>query len=311
MSIAGSFDSIARDLRHSLRGLQRRPSFTLAVVLTLALGIGATTAIFSVVNAVVIKPLPYPDSEAVVTVLPSSLNAGVRNDFSFTPQMLEILTANGQAFEELGMYRFGQSAITGLGNPEQANTVLVTAGTLRALNVQPALGRWFSREDDQPGAAETTILSDGYWRRRFAGDPSVIGRTIAVDGRPREVIGVMPPRFTLRELPMDLMLPEQFDMAQPPANFCCAGVARLKPGITVADANADFDRLLPIYLERYMRPNFAGADALELRAAVRPLKDDVVGNVSQRLWVLLGSISILLLIAGANVANLLLGWRAR
>ncbi|HVQ17167.1 MAG TPA: ABC transporter permease, partial [Vicinamibacterales bacterium] len=184
--------------------------------------------------------------------------------------------------------------------------LLVTAGALRALNVQPALGRWFSRDDDQPGAAETAILSDGYWQRRFGGDPSVIGRTIAVDGTPREVIGVMPARFTLRELPMDLILPERFDMAQPPTNFCCVGLARLKPGITVAEANAHVDRMLPIYLDRYMRPYFAGTDALQLKAAVRPLKEDVVGNMGQRLWVLLGSISTLLLIACANVANLLL-----
>ena len=306
MKLNGLLDSVGRDLRQTLRGLKRRPTFTLAVVSTLALGVGATTAVFTVVNGVVIKPLPYPDSEAIVTVIPSALAGNVRNDFSFTPQMLEVFAANGQSFEELGMYRSGQSAITGLGNPEQANTLLVTAGTLWALNVQPALGRWFSRDDDQPGAAETAILSDGYWQRRFGGDPSVIGRTITVDGRPREVIGVMPARFNLRGLPMDLILPERFNMAQPPANFCCTGLARLKPGITVAAANADVDRMLPIYLERYMRPNFAGADALQLRAAVRPLKDDVVGNLGQRLWVLLGSISILLLIACANVANLLL-----
>src|SRR5687768_6931598 len=142
MSVSSFLDSVGRDLHQTLRGLPRRPTFTLAVVLTLALGTGATTAIFSVVNGVVIKPLPYPDSEAIVTVMPSSLNAGVRNDFSFTPQMLEVFAANGQVFEELGMYRSGQSAITGLGNPEQANTLLVTAGTLRVLNVQPALGRW-------------------------------------------------------------------------------------------------------------------------------------------------------------------------
>jgi putative ABC transport system permease protein len=306
MKFNGLLDSVGRDLRHTLRGLRRRPTFTLAVVLTLALGVGATTAVFTVANGVVIKPLPYPDSEAIVTVIPSALIGNVRNDFSFDPQMLEIFAANGHAFDQLGMYRSGQSAVTGLGNPEQANTLLVTAGTLWALNVQPVMGRWFSRADDQPGAAETAILSDGYWQRRFGGDPSVIGRTITVDGRPREVIGVMPARFTLRGLPMDLILPERFNMAQPPANFCCTGLARLKPGMTVADANADVDRMLPIYLERYMRPFFAGADAMQLRAAVRPLRADVVGNMGERLWVLLGSISFLLLIACANVANLLL-----
>ncbi len=309
MKLIGLLDSLGRDLRQTLRSLKQRPTFTLAVVLTLALGIGATTAIFSVVDAVVIKPLPYPESEALVTVTHSaSAGAGnVRNNnFPFTAQMLEIYATNGQAFEELGMYRSGQSAITGLGNAEQANTLLVTAGTLRALNVQPALGRWFSPNDDRPGAAETAILSDGYWQRRFGGDPSVIGRTITVDGRPREVIGVIPARFTLRELPMDLILPERIDMAKPPVDFCCSGLARLKPGTTVAAANADVDRMLHIYVDRYMRPNFAGADALQLRAAVRPLKEDVVGNVGQILWVLLGSISILLVIACANVANLLL-----
>ena len=306
MKLNALLDSVGRDLRQTLRGLRRRPTFTLAVVLTLALGVGATTAVFTVVDGVVIKPLPYPESEAVVTVMPSALIGNVRNDFSFDPQMLEILAANGRSFEELGTYRSGQSAITGLGNPEQANTLLVTAGTLWALKVQPTLGRWFSRDDDQPGAVETAILSEGYWHRRFGGDPNVIGRTITVDGRPREVIGVMPARFTLRGLPMDLILPERFNMAQPPANFCCTGLARLKPGITVVDANADVDRMLPIYLERYMRPNFAGADALQLKAAVRLLKADVVGNVGERLWVLLGSISFLLLIACANVANLLL-----
>jgi predicted permease len=300
------FADLHQDLRYAVRAFVKHRSFAATAVLTLALGIGATTAIFSVVNGVVIKPLPYPNSEAIVTVIPSAVNGGLRNDFSFTPQMLEIFQANGQVFEELGAYRSGQSAITGLGDAEQANTLLVTAGTLWALNVQPALGRWFSHDDDQPGAAETVILSDAYWRRRFGGDSSVIGRTITVDGTPREVIGVMPPRFTLRELPIDLILPERFNMAQPPANFCCAGVARLKPGVTVVDANADVDRMLPIYVERYMRPNFAGADALQLRAAVRPLKQDVVANMGQRLWVLLGSISILLLIACTNVANLLL-----
>jgi len=300
------FADLKQDLRYALRAFAKQPAFAATAVLILALGVGATTAIFSVVNGVVIKPLPYPESKDVVTVIPSAMTGSVRNDFSFTPQMLEIFGANNQSFEELGSYRYGQSAITGSGDAEQANTVLVTAGTLPALNVPPALGRWFSRDDDQPGAAQTTILSGAYWQRRFGGDPSVIGRTITVDGTPREVIGVMPIGFSIRGLAMDLMLPERWNLAQPAADFCCVGVARLKPGVTVANANADVDRMLPMYLDRYMRPYFAAADSLQLRAAVRPLKDDVVGNMGQRLWVLLGSMGILLLIACANVANLLL-----
>jgi putative ABC transport system permease protein len=302
------FADLKQDLRYAARAFRKQPGFAATAVLILALGIGATTAIFSVVNAVVIKPLPYPDADAVVTVTHSAVFGNVRgNNFPFSPQMLAIYAENGQAFEELGMYRFGQSAITGLGDPEQINTLLVTASTLRALNVQPALGRWFSRDDDQPGAAETAILSNGYWQRRFGGDPGVIGRAITVDGTPREVIGVMTARFTLRESPMDLILPMRLNLAVPPPDFCCIGLARLKPGITAADANADVDRMLPVYLERYMRPvGGAQADALQLRAAVRPLKEDVVGNVGQVLWPLLGTISLLLLIACANVANLVL-----
>ena len=305
------FADLHQDLRYGLRAFAKQRAFTATAVLIIALGIGATTAIFSVVNAVVIKPLPYPDADAIVRVAHSAVTGGVRGDGSFaffSPQVLEVYEANGQAFEELGMYRSSRATITGLGDSEQANTLVVTAGTLRALNVQPALGRWFSREDDEPGAAATAILSDGYWQRRFGGDPTVIGRSITVDGRPHEVIGVMPARFTLRERPMDLILPTRMNAASPGAQtFCCDAVARLKPGMTVADANADVDRMLPIYLDNYLR-RIPGApvDAMQFRAAVRPLKQDVVGNVGQVLWVLLGSISLLLVIACANVANLVL-----
>ena len=302
------FADLKQDLRYAARAFAKQPGFAATAVLMLALGIGATTAIFSVVNAVVIKPLPYPESDAVVTVTHSAVFGNVRNNgFPFSPQMLSIYAEDGQAFEELGMYRPGQATITGVQDPEQANLLLMTASTLRALNVQPTLGRWFSRDDDQPGAAETAILSNGYWQRRFGGDPNVIGRTINVDGAPHEVIGVMPARFSVRELPMDVILPMRLNLAVPPPDFCCIGLARLKPGMSAADADADVDRMLPVYLERYMRPaGGAQADALQLRAAVRPLKEDVVGNWGQVLWPLLGSIGILLLIACANVANLLL-----
>ena len=301
-------ESTLRDFRQAFRRLRLNPAFSVTVILTLALGIGATTSIFSVVNGVVIKPLPYPEPEEVVTVGHSALFGNVRtNGFPFSPQMLAVYLANGRTFEELGLFRGGQAAVTGSGDPEQVTTLLTTASTLRALDVQPALGRWFSPDDDRPGAAETTILSDGYWQRRFGGDPSVLGRAITVDGTPREVIGVMPARFTLRGISMDLILPTRLNLTQPPPDFAYAALARLKPGVTVADANADVARMLPLYLDNYMRPaGGAQADALQLQAAVRPLKEDVVGNIGQVLWVLLGSISILLLIACANVANLLL-----
>jgi putative ABC transport system permease protein len=308
MNTAALVETTLRELRRALRMLRLNPAFSLTVILTLALGIGATTAIFSVVNGVVIKPLAYPDADEVVTVGQSALFGGVRgNNFPSSPQHLEVYLAEGRAFEEIGLVRGGAAAVTGSGDPEQATTLLVSAGAMRALGVRPALGRELSSDDDQPGAALTTIISDRYWQRRFGGDPSVIGRTITVDGTQREVIGVMPAGFNYRGNPADLILPLQINFAQPRADFNFAVVARLKPGVTVADANADLGRMLPIYIEKYMRPVAAAMpDALQLQPAVRPLKEDVVGNIGQVLWVLLGSISILLLIACANVANLLL-----
>ena len=293
-----------QDLRHALRMLRLNPAFSLSAILTLALGIGASTAMFSVVNGVVIKPLPYPEADAVMTVTHSAVFGNVRgNNFPFSPQMLAVYGASGQAFQELGMWRPGQAAVTGFGDPEHANTLLVTHGTLRALGVQPVLGRWFSPADDQPGTPETVILSHGYWQRRFAGDPGVIGRAVTIDGRPHQVIGVMPARFALLATTPDLILPLRINLAEPQADFSYVAVARLKPGVGMAQANADIARMLPVYLERYAGNRM---DALQLRPAVRPLKEDVIGNVGDVLWVLLGTIGIVLVIACANVANLLL-----
>jgi hypothetical protein len=272
------------DLRYAVRTFAKHKSFAATAVLTLAIGIGATTAIFSVVNGVVIKPLAYPDSDQVVNVGQSVVVGGVRKrDFASTPQHLEVYLATQQAFAEIGLVRGGAAAVTGSGDPEQATTLSVTAGAMRALGVRPALGREISNDDDLPGAVRTTILSDRYWHLRFGGDPNVIGRTITVDGTPREVIGVMPRGFDFFGNPADLILPLQLDLAQPFADFSYVTVGRLKPGVTVADANLDLGRILPIYVEKYMRPisGVAQPDALQLRPAVRPLKEDVVGNIGE------------------------------
>ncbi|HYK60050.1 MAG TPA: ABC transporter permease [Bryobacteraceae bacterium] len=304
MNTATFVESTLQQLRHSVRMLRLNPAFSLTAVLTLALGIGATTAIFSVVNGVVIKPLPYPDSDAVVTVTHSAVFGNVRGrDFPFSPQMLAVYSANNQTFQEVGLWTLRQAAVTGLAIPESVVALQVTQGTLPALGVQPAMGRWFSRADDQPGAPETIILTNAYWERRFGGDPGVIGRVITLDSRPRQVIGIMPATFTLASVPIDLLLPLRINLAQPPSDWNYRALARLKKGVTVAQANADVARMLPVYLERYAGHRM---DALHLQPAVRPFKEDVVGNVGQVLWVLLGGISILLLIACANVANLLL-----
>jgi putative ABC transport system permease protein len=303
MNTAIVLENIARDIRHSIRVLLRNPAFSVTAVLALALGIGATTAIFSVVNAVLIKPLPYPEPDAVVRVGHSALFGTTRTgNFPFSAQWLATYAENNQTFKELGIWMPGVAAVTGLGNPEQVNSFRVTQGILPALGVQPTLGRWFTRADDQPGARETVILSNGYWQRRFGGDRAVVGRVVTIDSRPREVIGVMPARFSF-QVPVDLILPLQLNLGQPPPDFGYSALARLKPGVTLAQANADVARMLPIFKEKYAGTRM---DALRLLPAVRPLKEDVVGNVGGLLWVLFGGIGIVLLIACANVANLLL-----
>jgi predicted permease len=303
------FRGVWQDLRYAMRMLRRQPAFSLTAILTLALGIGATTAMFSVVNGVVIKPLPYPESENVVTVGVSAVFGTQRTpDFPLAPRMFASYAANGHSFQEFGLFTGSEVTVTGSGSPERTNTLQVTRGILAALRVQPALGRWFSPDDHRPGTQDTVILSHGHWQRRFGGDPNVIGRVLTIDSRPRTVIGVMPVSFSIREIPADLILPLRFDPAQVdpgllPEGFCCRGIARLKPGVTLTQANADVARMVDAWKRVENRPQL---EDLQLGPAVRPLKDDVVGDVGRVLWVLLGSISILLVIACANVANLLL-----
>ena len=299
-------ESTLRELRHAARALRLNPAFSITAVLTLALGIGATTAMFSVVNGVVIKPLPYPESGALVRVGVSAVFGGERTPgFPLAPRMFASYAENGRSFREFGLFNNSSATVTGSGSPEHTDTLQVTRGILTALGVQPALGRWFSPDDHRTGTADTVIVSHGYWQRRFGGDPEVIGRVMTIDSRPRAVIGVMPASFSVRGIPADLILPLRFDPEEPeqlPAGFCCQGIARLEQGATLAQANADVARMV----EAWKRvENRAALEDLQLGAAVRPLKDDVVGDVGRVLWVLLGSIGILLLIACANVANLL------
>ncbi|HEU4689985.1 MAG TPA: ABC transporter permease [Vicinamibacterales bacterium] len=298
-----------QDLRYAMRMFGRQPTFSLTAILTLALGIGATTAMFSVVNGVVIKPLPYPESENVMTVGVSAVFGTQRTPgFPLAPRMFASYAADGRSFQEFGLFTGAEVTVTGSGNPERTDALQVTRGILTTLGVQPALGRWFSLDDHRPGTEDTVILSHGYWQRRFGGDREVIGRVLTIDARPRAVIGVMPASFSIREIAADLILPLRFDPVhlEPgllPPGFCCRGIARLKPGATPAQANADVARMVEAWKRVENRPQL---EDLQLGPAVRALKDDVVGDVGRVLWVLLGSISILLVIACANVANLLL-----
>jgi predicted permease len=215
-----------------------------------------------------------------------------------------------QTFESFGLAATGGASVTGLGEPEQARNMFATYGILQALGVQPILGRLFTEAEDNPGSAEqdTVILSYGYWQRHFGGDKSVLGRGIVVDSTPRRIVGVMPPGFRFLNVEPELITTARIDRNRVfLGNFYLQGVARLKPGVTLAQANADLGRVLEIWKNAWPGPPGGRiTNNWQVRPALRPLKQDVVGDTGDALWVLMGTISMVLLIACANVANLLL-----
>ena len=283
--------------------------FTAIALLTLAIGIGANTAVFSVVNGVLIKPLPYPDADELIGVWHSAPGINIPK-LNVAPAMHFTYREESQTFREFGIWSSGGAAITGQSEPERVQTVRVTDGTLQALGVPPALGRWFSREDDTPGSPRTVMLMPGYWHRRFGGDQSVVGRTLTIDANPHTVIGIMPDGFQFLDEEADVILLQQFDRNRLfLANFSYQGVARLKPGVTLEQANADVGRMLPIWLKSWQPPLGLDRKVFEnarIGPALTPLKQDIVGDITDTLWVLMGTIGVVLLIACANVANLLL-----
>ena len=295
-----------RDVRHALRMIRTRPGFSAAALLSLALGIGANTAIFSVLNGVLIRPLPYPEPDALVGVFNTVVIQGQRiENAGLSPGMYAACTQGSRAFERFGVWSSGAATVTGMGDAEQIVSVTATQGVLPALGVPAYLGRWFSNEDDTPGTPETAILSYAYWQRKFGADPEVVGRSIVIDFIPRQVIGVMPRGFRFVNLSPDVFLPQRFPLSGlRPDVFSYNGIARLKPGVTLGLANQDTARVWKTWGETER----VGRMLAELAVTpdVRPLKEDVVGDVGTALTVLMGALGLVLLLVCANVANLVL-----
>lgn len=314
MNTIGFLDALARDLRHALRTLRHNPTFTAVALLTLAIGIGANTAVFSVVNSVLLKPLPYPQSDRVVSVSQVAPGAeglaSVSGGLHLSASMYVTYSEQNRTFQSFGVWAPLTVAVTGVAEPEQVPAVLVSDGVLQALSVPPMLGRWLNAADQVPNSANTVVLSYGYWQRRFGRDPSVVGRNIIVEARPRQVVGIMPRGWKLADTNADVILPARIDRSNLIlAGFGYEGIARLKSGVTVAQANADMARLIPIWLHSWTNgpgTSISGYLRWRITPALRLLKDDVTGNVGDVLWVLMGTIGIVMLIACANVANLLL-----
>jgi predicted permease len=299
--------AFTREVGLLTRRLFRNPLFTFIAIATLAIGIGANTAIFSLVNGILLKPLPFDEPDELVGIWHTAPGLGFP-EVNQSPALHFTYMDEGQSFAEIGMWDWGTSSVTGLEEPEEVQTMRVTEGTFRALRLEPILGRRFSPEDDSPGAPLTVILSHDYWQTRFGGDLEVLGKTLRVNGTSREIIGVMPAGFRLIDQNPALYLPFQFNRAELyVGNFSYQALARLKPGVTIEQANADVSRMVPLAIEKF--PGGVTLDILEnahFGADVRPLKRDVVGDVGEVLWVLLGTVGMILLIACANVANLFL-----
>ena len=312
MNTIGVLDTLSRNVRYALRVLRQNPTFTVVALLTLAIGIGANTAVFSVVNSVLLKPLPYPQPEQLVALRQTASGAAgltnITDGFRLSASMYFTYADQNRTFQSVGAWAPGTASVTGLTEPEEVRTVLVTDGVFQALGLPPALGRWLNQADQKPGGPQTIMLGYGYWQRRFGGSSSVLGRSIRVDSTTREIVGVMPPSFRLVNMDSDLVLPFAFDRARLSLpGFFLQGIARLKPGVTIAQANADLARLLPVWMDSWpYQGNPRIYETWRITPALRPLKQEVIGNVSDVLWVVMGTIGIVMLIACANVANLLL-----
>ena len=300
-----------KDVRHALRALAAAPAFTLAAVASLAIGIGANTAIFSIVDALLIRPLPYADAERLVILWNRSPGLDITQDWFSTAQYFDIKNGH-HGFEQIAIAIGGNYNLTGSGEPERLGTIRVSSSLLPMLGQKAALGRLFVPDEDQPGRTPTVLLSYGTWARRFGSDPGVLGKKIVLNGVPYEIVGVMPRSFSLpREVMPTLDGAEQAEILLPlplPANAAQNRdhedyniLGKLKPGVSVPQAQAEID-ILTAGL-RYKFPEVYPPNG-GLTFGIVPLIEQVVGNVRRTLYLLLGAVGFVLLIACVNLANL-------
>ncbi len=292
-------ETFLQDLKHSLRMFAQSPGFTIAAVAALALGIGANTAIFSVINAVLLKPLTYPDPDRIVQFLLTSKQGS--GPGASVPKF-ESWREQTNLFDDVTGYDFRGPGLnlTGGAYPEQIKGLHVTLNYFRLFGAQIERGRTFSAEEDRPHGPHVVVISDGLWRRRYGADPAMIGKTIDLGGEPNTVIGIIAKNFSFDPMP-DVWLPFQFDLNSTDQAHYFVAAGRLKPGVTIQQANQQLKLVASQYRRKYplaMQPDNG--------FAVQPLRDAIVSDVRTSLFVLIGAVVLVLLIACANVANLLL-----
>jgi predicted permease len=296
-----------QDLRYGFRTLARKPGFTIVAIIALALGIGANTAIFSVINSILLRPLAYKDPERLVTINHDYPKINLRASVSAIGYTH--YRDNAKSFESVAATTGGSFNLTGGGDPEQLNGSPVTHNFFSALGAEPRLGRLFLPEEDQPGKNKVVVLSHGFWQRRFGGDPGIVNKNITLNDESYTVVGVMPPSFQFgREIGqvVDLWTPIAFTQEQLSYNRLTFEnlfvFARLKPGVNVQQAQAELDAIAANLRREYM----PGADRSNWGLVTQSLSELVVGEIRRALWILMGIVGLVLLIACANVANLLL-----
>ncbi|HEY0552636.1 MAG TPA: ABC transporter permease [Thermoanaerobaculia bacterium] len=299
--------SLVLQLRHAVRRLWNSPELSLLCLLTLAVGIGSVVTVFSVVNGVLLDPLPYPESARLVGLWHMAPGLNLRSMPQSQGTYL-LYSQQGHGLADMAIYRELAVNLTGGETPERVRGVETTPSLFRLLGVAPGLGRGLTPEEGHPGAPAVVVLSDQLWRRSFGADPGILGKTVRINGVGREVVGVMPPGFDFPRPRIELWVPLAVDPLRAPlGDLTYTGVGRLVPGVSIAQAQSDLNRAL-VGLER----RFPGDDAAPvlskagLAAVVHPLRDDIVGDFGKALWILLGAVGFVLLIACANVANLLI-----
>ena len=293
--------AIFKDLRYGLRMLLHNPLSTLVAVIALALGIGANSAIFSVVNAVLLRPLPYTDSEHLVVVWETKPSKGIQQELVSPPNYRDWVEQN-RSFDRIGAFRAQAAVLTGGQLPEKIETAWITPSVFEMLGIQTAIGRRFSPQEDQPGRNHVAVLGYGLWQRRFGGDPGILGQTVTLDGTSFTVIGVAPRDFRLLDTPSELWMPYTLDSKELSQRgfHTLKVIAHLKPGVTLDQARSQMQSIAAGLEQQYADLNAGWS------TKVIPMRDQMVGDIRPTLWTLLVAVVFVLLIACANVANLLL-----
>jgi putative ABC transport system permease protein len=293
-------DSILRDLKFSIRSLLKRPTLTIIAIMTLAVGIGANSAIFSCINALLLKPLPFPDPDRIVALWEKLPSRGLPRNEVAVANYLD-WRAQNKTFEQLGIYRWWSANLTGADSPERVQGFQVTPNFLNIVGVKPFMGRGFSAEEEQPGKDAVALLTYSLWQRRFGADPNIVNKTIVTNGVTRTVIGVMPADFNYpkgSEIYAPLAITPE--LAHNRGNHAYLGIGRLRPGVSLQGAQAEFDTIASQLEKQYPESNTGRG------IVIYPILEDTVRMYSTALWVMMGAVGFVLLIGCANVANLML-----